>query len=60
MNLSPCLGCKERKGMGICHDTCMKYAAFKQIAATIKEAKLEYNNTLGIHAESRKRYVRNN
>jgi len=56
MNNSPCLGCKQRKP--ICHDSCMKYAAFKELASTIKEAKAEYNDTNGIYVESINRSTR--
>ena len=49
-NNSPCLGCKERHVL--CHDSCTKYLAFKQIGQAIKDARSEYMNTNGIMVQS--------
>lgn len=49
-NMSPCLGCKERHVA--CHDSCIKYSAFKEIGQAIKDARTEYLHGNGIAVES--------
>lgn len=47
---SPCMGCNAR--FSICHDSCEKYETYKEICASIREERDNFNKSRGIEVDS--------